>query len=60
MVFKMNILHIVPSFAPCFSHGGVVNASYQIAKKQVQNGHNVAVYTTDNCTERLNLKIIIM
>ena len=56
MVFKMNILHIVPSFAPCFSHGGVVNASYQIAKKQVQNGHNVAVYTTDNCTERLEFE----
>jgi glycosyltransferase involved in cell wall biosynthesis len=49
----MNILHVVPSFAPCFSHGGVVNASYQIAKKQVENGHNVSVYTTDSCNERL-------
>ncbi len=51
--FKMNILHVVPSFAPCFSHGGVVNASYQIAKKQVEAGHNVSVYTTDSCDERL-------
>lgn len=49
----MNILHIVPSFAPCFSAGGVVNASYQIAKKQVASGHNVTVYTTDSCKERL-------
>jgi glycosyltransferase involved in cell wall biosynthesis len=55
-VFKMNILHVVPSFAPCFSHGGVVNASYQIAKKQVENGHNVSVYTTDNCNERLKFE----
>lgn len=52
-VFKMNILHVVPSFAPCFSHGGVVNASYQIAKKQVERGHNVVVYTTDSCNQRL-------
>ena len=52
----MNILHVVPSFAPCFSHGGVVNASYQIAKKQVENGHDVCVYTTDSCDERLKFK----
>ena len=52
----MNILHVVPSFAPCFSHGGVVNASYQIAKKQVENGHDVTVYTTDSCNERLKFE----
>ena len=55
-VFKMNILHVVPSFVPCYSHGGVVNASYQIAKKQVENGHNVCVYTTDSCTKRLKFE----
>lgn len=52
----MNILHVVPSFAPCFSAGGVVNASYQIAKKQVEAGHKVTVYTTDSCQERLKFK----
>lgn len=52
----MNILHVVPSFAPCFSAGGVVNASYQIAKKQVENGHDVSVYTTDSCQERLKFE----
>lgn len=55
-VFKMNILHVVPSFVPCYSHGGVVNASYQIAKKQAENGHNVTVYTTDSCQERLKFE----
>ena len=55
-VFEMKILHVVPSFAPCFSHGGVVNASYQIAKKQVENGHDVTVYTTDSCNERLKFE----
>lgn len=51
----MNILHVVPAFAPCFSAGGVVNAAYQIAKKQVEMGHNVTVFTTDSCKERLSL-----
>ena len=55
-MFKMKILHVVPSFAPCFSHGGVVNASYQIAKKQVQNGDDVTVYTTDSCDKRLEFE----
>lgn len=55
-VFKMRILHVVPSFAPCFAHGGVVNASYQIAKKQVEDGHEVTVYTTDSCNERLQFE----
>lgn len=55
-VFNMNILHVVTYFAPCFSAGGVVNASYQIAKKQVKNGHNVCVYTTDSCQERIELE----
>ena len=55
-LFKMRILHVVPSFAPCFAHGGVVNASYQIAKKQVEEGHDVTVYTTDSCNERLRFE----
>ncbi|WP_405292738.1 glycosyltransferase [Methanobrevibacter sp.] len=52
----MNILHVVPSFAPCFAHGGVVNASYQIAKKQLEAGHDVSVYTTDSCDKRLEFE----
>ena len=49
----MKILHVVPIFAPCFEAGGVVNASYQIAKKQAENGHDVTVITTDNCKNRI-------
>lgn len=52
----MNILHVVPSFVPCLSAGGVVNASYQLAKKQVAMGNNVSVFTTDGCKERLNFE----
>jgi len=52
----MKILHVVPSFYPCLAAGGVVNASYQIAKKQVEKGNDVTVFTTDSCIERLKLK----
>ncbi|MDD4594578.1 MAG: glycosyltransferase [Methanobacteriaceae archaeon] len=49
----MNILHVAHSYYPCLAAGGVVNASYQIGCKQVQNGNEVYVYTTDSCKERL-------
>ena len=45
MVFIMKILHVPHFFVPCLSAGGVVNAAYQIAKKQVDEGHDVHVYT---------------
>ena len=49
----MKILHVPHFFVPCLSAGGVVNAAYQIAKKQVDEGHDVHVYTCDGCKERL-------
>jgi len=49
----MNILHIVPTFYPCLAAGGVVNAVYELSKKQAQNGYNVAVFTTDSCNKRI-------
>ena len=52
----MNILHIVPTFYPCLAAGGVVNAVYELSKKQAKNGNNVAVFTTDSCNERVQLK----
>lgn len=52
----MKILHVVPTFYPCLSAGGVVNAVYQLAKKQVQEGNDVSVFTTDGCKEPMNLK----
>lgn len=52
----MKILHVVPTFYPCLSAGGVVNAVYQLARKQVQEGNDVSVFTTDGCKEPMNLK----
>ena len=52
----MDILHVVPSFYPCLSAGGVVNASYNLSKKQAEKGKNVSVFTTDSCKKRLKLE----
>ena len=51
----MKILHVTHTFYPCLSFGGVVNAAYQIGSKQVKKGHEVHIYTTDTCKERLDL-----
>ena len=52
----MKILHVVPTFYPCLAAGGVVNAVYQLAKKQVQEENDVSVFTTTSCKEPMNLK----
>lgn len=51
----MKILHVAHTFYPCLSFGGVVNAAYQIGLEEVKNGHDVHVYSTDTCKERLEL-----
>ncbi|MCL2156871.1 MAG: glycosyltransferase [Methanobrevibacter sp.] len=53
---EMDILHIVPTFYPCLSAGGVVNASYQLSIKQEEKGNGVSVFTTDSCKKRLKFK----
>lgn len=52
----MNILHIVPYYAPAYAMGGVVSALEGLARAQVQQGHSVTVLTTDvlTRTERYN------
>ena len=52
MVNFMKILHVAHFFYPCFSAGGVVNASFQIASKQ-KEGNEVKVYSSDSCKERM-------
>lgn len=52
----MKILHVAHFFYPCLSAGGVVNASYQIANKQVAEGDELKVYTSDACKKRLTFE----
>ncbi|MBN1564875.1 MAG: glycosyltransferase, partial [Anaerolineae bacterium] len=51
----MNILHIIPYYAPAWSYGGVVRAATDMTRAQVEAGHSVTVLTSDtyNATERL-------
>ena len=48
----MKILHVAHFFYPCLSAGGVVNASYQIARMQARD-NSVKVISSDACKERL-------
>ncbi|MBI2357074.1 glycosyltransferase [Candidatus Dojkabacteria bacterium] len=43
----MRILHITPYFEPAFSYGGVVTVVSSISKKQLEQGNEVTVVTTD-------------
>ena len=51
----MKILHVAHFFYPCLSAGGVVNASYQIAKMQAKDNY-VKVISSDACKERLKFE----
>lgn len=51
----MKILHVAHFFYPCLSAGGVVNASYQIAKMQAED-NSVKVISSDACKERLRFE----
>ena len=51
----MKILHVAHFFYPCLSAGGVVNASYQIAKMQARD-NSVKVISSDACRKRLKFE----
>ena len=51
----MKILHVAHFFYPCLSAGGVVNASYQIAKMQARD-NSVKVISSDACKKRLKFE----
>lgn len=43
----MKILYVIPYFAPAWSYGGTVKASFDFAKELINLGHQVTVLTTD-------------
>ncbi|GEM_PF-1639443 len=43
----MRILYIMPAFYPSIKFGGPVKNIYELCVRQVEAGHNIAVYTTD-------------
>src|SRR5215510_2500129 len=43
----MRILHVIPSFAPAWYHGGPIYAAFGLTRALVQQGHNVTVMTTN-------------
>ena len=43
----MNILHVIPSFAPAWRYGGPIIASLGLTTALAERGHNVKVFTTN-------------
>lgn len=43
----MNLLHVIPYFAPAWAYGGVVRATTDLTRALAGAGHNVVVVTTD-------------
>lgn len=53
----MRILHVIPYFYPAWTYGGSPRAVYEIARRQVKNGHKVTVLTTDAFEKNKTLPI---
>lgn len=51
----MKILHVTPFFKPSWEAGGPPRSVYEIARRQVKEGHEVTVYTTDGFKKRLDV-----
>jgi glycosyltransferase involved in cell wall biosynthesis len=43
----MKILHVVPTYAPAWKHGGPIRAVHGLCKALAARGHEVTVFTTD-------------
>lgn len=43
----MNILQVLPYYAPAWGYGGPPRIMYELAIELIRRGHNVNVYTTD-------------
>src|SRR5947208_661867 len=46
----MNILHVVPYFAPAFAYGGPPTSVSQLCRALAKRGHHLTVLTTDALT----------
>ena len=43
----MNILQVIPYYAPAWSFGGTVKVAYEISTRLVKRGHRVTVFSSD-------------
>ena len=43
----MNLLHVIPYYAPAWTYGGSVRAAADLTRALAQAGHSVTVLTTD-------------
>lgn len=43
----MNLLHVVPTYLPAWSHGGPIYSVHGLCRSLVERGHRVTVFTTN-------------
>ena len=43
----MRLLHVVPTYAPAWKHGGPIRSVHGLCRALAQRGHQVVVFTTD-------------
>jgi glycosyltransferase involved in cell wall biosynthesis len=54
----MNLLHVVPTYVPAWSHGGPIYSVHGLCRSLVERGHRVSVFTTDvHGTGRLDVPL---
>jgi glycosyltransferase involved in cell wall biosynthesis len=51
----MKILHVTNFFKPSWEAGGVARYAHELTTTLAERGHDVTVYTTDGCGERLSV-----
>ncbi len=54
----MNVLHVLPYYAPAWTYGGVVRAVTDLTRAQAAAGHRVFVLTTDTRSPQARLEAL--
>ncbi len=54
----MNVLHVLPYYAPAWAYGGVVRAVTELTRAQAAAGHRVFVLTTDTHSPQARLNTL--
>ena len=54
----MNVLHVLPYYAPAWAYGGVVRAVTDLTRAQAAAGHRVFVLTTDTLSPHARLQTL--
>ena len=55
----MNLLHVIPYYAPAWAYGGVVRAATDLTRALAEAGHTVWVLTTDTLSPAARISAFV-